>query len=281
MIRIVDGIVYECTRDAESLELVVRQLGEHREAVVQRPMVMRELDAPETVLQWWREREAKGKSAAELAESKEAARQRVARRRKTEGRRRVKAMGHNTLLTGTYRALQGDLSQAWRHWKEFVRRVRRVLPGFSYVVAWERQKRGAWHWHASTHNIPRTLPASNGVKVKSFNVLRAIWRSVVGDLGGNVDVAKRQRSARVTQARIASYLSKYMLKSSLTVADGENVWASSAITLPPPERVRFHAADLLDCIALAHCCVGGEGLTLASAWVAPWGDTVYLAAEPG
>eukprot|EP01038_Epipyxis_sp_PR26KG_P019506 gene19506-27637_t len=49
-------------------------------------------------------------------------------------------------------------------------------------------------------------------KVKSFEVIRAIWRSVVKDLGGNIDVARRKASSKRSPAQIAAYIAKYIVK---------------------------------------------------------------------
>ena len=118
-------------------------------------------------------------SAGAAPDRREANRKRAARRAKTRVRRLCKVQGLDTLLTLTYRGLVDDLAVCKRHFKEFIRRLRRALGAFSYVAAFERQKRGAWHVHIACHRLPRTMAARNGVKVKSFNVIRAIWRSVI------------------------------------------------------------------------------------------------------
>lgn len=123
--------------------------------------------------------------------------ERSARRAKTQCRRLVKVMGLDALLTLTYQANMQDLAQCKVHLKEFVRRMRRLIPGFSYVAAFERQKRGAWHIHIAIHALPMRLDWA-GVKVKSYGVARAVWRSVVGDLGGTINQSKRKRSSRAT-----------------------------------------------------------------------------------
>jgi len=279
MIRVIDGIVFEVKR-GEGLELVGRELGLHREAVVQRPLVMEELDAPETILQWWRERVLRDKTAQEKRDAAERNRARIARRRKTDARRRCKALGCDDLLTGTYRFNQCDLALAWGHWEEFVRRVRRIWPGFVAVVAWEPQKRGAWHWHAATQRVPASFSVG-GVRVKSYNALRAIWRGVVGELGGTVNRSNFVRHKQRSPARIASYIAKYMHKASLLAETvGHRLWSSSRCDVPRPVRLRFAGESVADLVDLAHNFISGGLRELCSAWVAPWGDTVYLASEP-
>jgi hypothetical protein len=95
--------------------------------------------------------------------------ERAARRAKTQCRRLCKVMGLDALLTLTYRENVQDLALCKRHLKEFVRRMRRLIPGFAYVAAFEQQKRGALHVHMAIHALPLNL-AWAGVKVKS-----ALW----------------------------------------------------------------------------------------------------------
>ena len=118
------------------------------------------------------------------------------------------------------------------------RRMRRLLPGFVYVAAFERQKRGAWHVHMAIHRLPTALPYA-GVKVKSFNVVRAVWRAVVGDLGGNIDQQRRKRWSQQSSGKLAAYLSKYMLKAFAEGEDWSNRYSGSqGIELPAPVVVR-------------------------------------------
>jgi len=277
MPEIIDGIVFHRVIDKTRLRATLRPLGDHIEASLAPVVVLKELDAPEPVLQYWRERLA-NPTSDELRKRAARAREQSALRRRTMIRRRVKTAGHDLMLTGTFKANMADLGEAWRLWKEFVRRVRRVWPGFSYCVAWEQQKRGAWHWHASTHNLPRELRAANGVRVKSFNVLRAIWRGVVGDLGGTVHVAKRQRSRRATQQHIAGYLAKYIGKAE-SAGDGSNRWASSVIAIDAPLRQVISRDELVETLAVLVELCGSDGRELSAAWVS-YGDTVFLAAGP-
>jgi hypothetical protein len=274
MLRIIDGIVYQVRKSESRVRVTARQLGEHREVSVSAPIEMVELDAPEPILQYWRERLARPRTNAEQRDADERNRERVRRRRVTEIRRRVKVHGSDLLLTVTYKANVQDLGVAWKHWKEFVRRVRRVLPGFSYVVAWEQQKRGAWHAHAAVRRISQYLMVG-GVRVKSFNVLRAVWRSVVGDLGGNTDLAKGKRS----RAKIASYMAKYLGKSMASAGDGVNLWASSATKIDAPCTLEFNRECLQEACMFACDWVHESGYEFSSGWVAPWGDTMYFASE--
>lgn len=282
MYRMIDGMIFEVKRSATRLQATIRELGTHREGVITAPLEMVELDPKDPCWWYWHDKLTKPRTKLQEREAAEANAERGARRRKTEARRRAKAHGHTYLLTGTYRSVQGDLSLAWKHWKEFVRRVRRIWPGFSYVVAWEPQKRGALHWHAAVHAVPRLLPSIDrpGVKVKSYDVLRAIWRSVTGEHGGNIDVSRYCRHKQRSPARIAAYIAKYVHKAQAWAPKGANVWASSYVELPAPLRAEFARDQLLEAVQLVNDILGGAGRELCSAWIAPWGDTVYLATEP-
>lgn len=173
---------------------------------------------------------------------------RAARRAKSEVRRRCKLMGLDTMLTLTYRANQQDEALCKRHMELFVKRLRKVVPGFWYLAAFERQARGAWHVHMAVHRIQSHFQ-QGGVRVKSFDLVRAIWRSVVGELGGNVDIANRRKSARKTVAQLAAYLSKYMTKA---YAEGEahsKRWTASRMKVPEADRLTIRGLNLKQIIA--------------------------------
>jgi hypothetical protein len=173
-------------------------------------------------------------------ERKEANLERAAKRAKTRVRHLCKAAGVDTLLTLTYAANMLDWSLLKRHMKEFNRRMCKLIPGWFYVAAFEQQERGAWHAHMAVHRLPRELPARGGVSVKSFNVIRAVWRSVTGELGGNIDVQARKRNSRRSPSKIAAYLSKYMTKAYAEGAAWSNRFSSSkGVTVPPAQRIRF------------------------------------------
>lgn len=214
----------------------------------------------------------------ELAEKEQKNRERAARRAKTRVRRLCKVMGVDALLTLTYRDNMQDLATAKAHLKAFVRRVRALIPGFAYVAAFERQKRGAWHIHMGIHKLPFSLPWS-GAKVKSYSVIRAVWRRVVGELGGNIDEARKKRHSRKSPAQMAAYISKYILKAFEDGDDYSNRYSASAATLPPCVRMRFQSASMADLIALVYAELGTQG-TLTNPWISAWGDRFFLVAEP-
>lgn len=157
------------------------------------------------------------RTGEELAERERINLERAAKRAKTRVRRLCKVIGANTLMTCTYRENVTDLDLCKKHTREFIRRLRRVLPEFRGVAGFEEQDRGAWHVHIACERIPSTL-TRNGVKYKSFNLLRSIWRSVTKGAEGNIDISAGKRNQTRSAAKIASYISKYITKA---FEDGE------------------------------------------------------------
>lgn len=184
-------------------------------------------------------------------ERREANLERAAKRAKTRVRHLCKAAGVDTLLTLTYAANMQEWATLKRHMKEFNRRMGKVIPGWFFVAAFEKQERGAWHAHLAVHRLPRELELRPGVKLKSFNVIRAVWRSVTAECGGNVDVQSRKRNSTRAPSRIAAYLSKYMMKAFAEGDPWSNRFSSSrGVTVPKAERIRFVGYSLSD-VAIA------------------------------
>jgi hypothetical protein len=173
---------------------------------------------------------------------------RAARRAKSEVRRRCKAMGLDSMLTLTYRANQTDEALCKAHMKEFIRRLRRLIPDFLYVAAFERQDRGAWHVHMAVRRVQSHFMDA-GVRVKSFDLLRSIWRSVVGDLGGNIDLQRKRANSRKTVAQLAAYLSKYMVKAFAEGEEHAKRWTASRFKLPDAALFSVFHRNLKDIIA--------------------------------
>lgn len=281
MLKNVAGCWFESKPSPDEFEVRTLDLGNgHREAVITRPVIWEEVPPHLQALfsdHWQETADREWEEKAE--ERRQANLKRAARRAKTRVRRMVKVLGLDALLTLTYRENQQDLALSKRHLKEFVRRIKRALPGFVYVAAFERQKRGAWHIHMAIHALPRELPASNGVRVKSFNVVRAIWRAVVGELGGNIDQARRKRASRQSTGKLAAYLSKYMLKAFEEGDDWSNRYSGSAgVAIPQAVRLRFKGAALAELIGLVFDEVA-VGSCDCTTWLSRWGDVFYLSTE--
>jgi hypothetical protein len=140
------------------------------------------------------------------------------------------------MLTLTYQENMLDRDRMARDFDVFIKRVRRVSPGLQYVCVFERQKRGAWHAHIA---VPRILSHyhKGGVLVRSYDLLRSMWRGVIG-AGGNVDVSRNKRVGR-SSAKLAGYLAKYIGKDIGAGGDGDSYRASGR-ALPAAVVLRSH-----------------------------------------
>lgn len=162
----------------------------------------------------------------------------VARRARSNVRKRCKMIGANQMLTLTYRENMVDFERLAKDFKEFIRRLRRY-GAFEYVAGIEKQKRGALHLHLAINALPMWMKNAQGIKVKSASLVRSVWRGVVGLDNGNIDLT-RPRSNGVH--RIASYLAKYIGKSlEDAVFNAKSYWSSRGIPKPDRARVWFNA----------------------------------------
>ena len=82
-----------------------------------------------------------------------------------------------------------------------------------------------------------------GVLVKSYDLLRAVWRAVVGE--GNVDISKARRHSQRNISKLASYLSKYLSKTFDAGGVGDSYRASGK-ALPKPVVIRSLTQTLDD-----------------------------------
>lgn len=172
-----------------------------------------------------------------------------AKRARRAIRHRCKALALDVLGTLTYQENMLDRATLLAHWKEFVRRLRRVVPGFAYVAVIERQKRGALHIHFATRRFPRELQ-QDGVRVKSYNLIRAIWRSVIGGVGSFHDSSRKTRGSVL---KVARYISKYVGKAieETHEANKRQYFAGGEWSAPTVTRRLFTAEGYLDACAWA------------------------------
>lgn len=253
--RIVGSSLLERAPTPYAYDLRVMELGDHVEAVALPRYAWHEIDyvAPSAVADAdqcathifkdgaWLPYQP---SHLELLDKAAQNVQRSARRAKTKVRRLCKAKGLTTMLTLTYRENMQDRERMSRDFDVFMKRLRRVVPDLQYVCVFERQKRGAWHAHIA---VPRVLShyVSRGTLVKSFDLLRSLWRAVVGQDNGNVDVSRNKRVAR-SSAKLAAYITKYVSKSFGEMADGKDSYRASGRRLPQPVVLRLNTADLVE-----------------------------------
>lgn len=187
---------------------------------------------------------------------------RAVRRAKQQVRHVAKTMAVNSLWTLTYRQPVTDRDTCLRHLDAFRRRVGAVLGEWRYIAALELQERGSWHIHLATHALPLRL-TRNGVKVKSWDVMRAIWRSVVGELGGTFNEAKRRKrwggDGRIKGAgAIAAYIGGYVAKDMrATELNRKRYSTSKGVDVPEAVRITYRGENRMrELIELAFAAVG-------------------------
>lgn len=282
MIRIIDDVAYEGKAGA-NFRVRAHELGNgHLEISAIREIVWVEQDWSALAIQHYRE--ALERHLAETEDERADKRLKIAANRaKTRVRRLCKAMGSDTLLTLTYRSNELDLSRVKIDLRRFNDRMERLLPEFRFVAAFERQERGAWHVHMATAGIPRVFKRLNSTgqkyEVKSFNVIRAVWRAVTGERGGNIDISRRKKSSASSPAKIASYLSKYMLKDFDAATKGVNRYAAYGDFNIPPVIDLGYVTSALHAAEVCNACCGDR--VVFSQHYSHFGDWFFLHAEPG
>lgn len=248
--RIIDGTLYARAPTPYAYDLRVTQLGQHVEASALpryawhevgnvSPSALSDAAMAEGNIYVDGAWQPYTPTPAELLDRAARNRERSARRARSSVRKLVKAKALDSMLTLTYRENVTDRERLRRDVDVLIKRLRRVLPTFEYVCVFERQKRGAWHAHIACHRV-QSHYLHRGVLVKSYDLLRSIWRAVVGDAGGNVDF-QRSKAAKRSSGRLAGYLAKYIGKS---IGEGEagDSYSASGRALPPPHLVRHLAA---------------------------------------
>lgn len=192
---------------------------------------------------------------------RDASRAASTRRAKQKVRHICKAMAVNSLWTLTYKENVLDRDRALRDFDRFRRRVVEVLGEWRYVAVLQQQERGAWHIHIASHALPARVLV-RGVKVKSWDAMRAIWRAIVGE--GNFDESKRKarwskgdkpiRGCGAIASYIAGYVAKDMLESEL---NRKRYSVSKGVDIPAGYRAMW-AGDVAmsELIELAYAALG-------------------------
>lgn len=289
MIKIIDGIAYEhqyvegsyVVRTFERngvMERSVRQLRALREVTDHRlcPKLYEEPTA-ELLAKW----------EADAEEAREKARERAAAVAKTAARRIIIAEGFDELMTLTYRENQTDRALCKKHFKEWVRRMKTAIPGFRYCASFERQDRRAMHVHLATHKLPKHA-SWKGVKVEAWKLGTAVWRSVVGAdnglcfVGGGGKKWSKGRRRKMGLAKMAAYVSKYIMKDWADVPKGEARYSHSRGEASAPRNLRPHYVELHGTTfaeVIATVFELGEGDTLHSWHVNPLAGSMWLVTE--
>jgi hypothetical protein len=244
--RIIDGTLYARSARPYAHDIRIHDLGHgHLEAVILPAHAWHEVGplSPLAASDY----AAQLASAEPLTEQEKlerltANRDKVSRRARTKVRRLSLVKYLDCMLTLTYRENMLDRDRCKHDLDLFLKRLRRVFPTFQYIAVLERQKRGAWHVHIACHRVA-SHQWRKGVLVKSYDLLRSLWRGVVGDDNGNCHQSK-SRSMR-SPGKLAMYLAKYIGKDlGSDLRKWENSYSASGRKLPPPVVVRVLQSEL-------------------------------------
>lgn len=207
----------------------------------------------------------------EAEERRLAALKRNAKRAQTMCRRVIKAEGFDELMTLTYRDNQGDRELCKKHFSIWYKRMKKALGEFRFCASFERQERGAMHVHIATHKLPKMVTLREGqgfaaqeVTVKAFQLGTRIWRSIVGDNNGLCFVGGKNkngnaRTRKMSLAKMASYVSKYILKDYEDSPENDNRYTRSRGAIVPKSKVlHFTGMTMAEVIALCFQCDDGD-----------------------
>lgn len=215
--------------------------------------------------------------------------ERSAARAKRTCRLKIKAAGVSSLLTCTYRENMTDFDRARTDWAAMLRKLRRVIPGFRAVYAFEQQDRDAWHVHAAIDKLPVHLDIPGEGRVRSWDYLRRMWRGIVGRDNGNIDVDGHRKTRhglpgkyRVSEslAKLAGYVSKYLTKDHATGIPGRNKWGSTqGIEVSKPVVFDMPEMSLADLVGVAFEVPDGHRIVRHR--IGQFGKFWVLYTEPG
>ncbi|MDH4464481.1 MAG: hypothetical protein QE290_10645 [Acidovorax sp.] len=214
--------------------------------------------------------------------------ERSAARAKRTCRYKIKSAGLSSLLTCTYRENMTDFDRVRNDWAAMLRKLRKVLPGFRAVYAFEQQDRGAWHVHAAIDKLPTFIDVPGAGRVRSWDYLRRAWRAIVGADNGNIDVDGHRKTRhglpgkyRTSEslAKLAGYVSKYLTKEHSTGIPGRNKWGSTqGIEVAKPVVFDLPEMSLAEVVQLAFHVPDGH--RVVSHRVGQFGKFWVLYSEP-
>jgi hypothetical protein len=234
------------------------------------------------------EREKLARLLKEVDEEEEEKRvrdlQRSASRAKTKCRRAIITERFNELLTLTYRENQSDRELCKKHFAAWVRRMKRALGTFRFCAAFEVQERGAMHVHVATHKLPEHADYK-GVKIEAWKLGTRIWRDIVGQDNGMCFVGAKTRHGggtrrrRLSLAKMAAYVSKYILKDCGALPPGSHRYQRSlGSPIEKPTVMRFDGCTLRDVLELVYE-VGTGGVCHALRVGDGWSRSVWFSSE--
>ena len=141
------------------------------------------------------------------------------------------------------------------------------------------------HIHLATHKLQKHV-SYKGVKIESWKLGTKVWQSVVGEGnglcfvgGGSTKFGGKRRN--LSLAKMAGYVSKYIMKDWVDVPPGEARYSHSkgkeTAQALRPHYAEFHGTTFAEIIALAFEC--GEGDILHSWKINPLSDTMWMVKE--
>jgi hypothetical protein len=309
MERIIDGFLYESKTIPDAWEIRTFEINGHREISARNVVVWEEVKYLPPNPHYRHGDGYKGEPtaanvalwAAQDAADKEHRRQKSleasCRRAKTRCRRGIKSEGFDEMLTLTYRSNQNNLELAKKHLKEWIRRMKKAIPGFRYCGAHEPQGRGAIHWHIMTHKLP-VMADYKGVKLKAFDLGTRVWRDVIGDypfhgpllpgtsfpivtnglcfIGGKTKHGAPR--GPMSPGRAAHYVSAYILKGFTLAPEEKNRYShSDGMAVPKSELRVLHGWTLAEVIELEFKLLAGEAVIAHT--IGRFNDSYWLVTE--
>lgn len=205
-----------------------------------------------------------------------------ASRAKTQCRHFIISEGFNEMLTLTYRENQPDRALCKKHFSIWNKRMKRALDGFRFCASFEAQERGFMHVHCATHKLP-THAKYKGVKIKAWQLGTRIWRDIVGAdnglcfVGGAPSKNGHRRQKNLTLAKMAAYVSKYILKDFEAAPESSNRYSRSngeVLGLVHTMRLTGSLPEIV-----AACFEVADGDVLVSHRVSHWSDSWWLVTE--
>lgn len=311
MEKIIDGTLYESKTLPDAWDVRVFEVNGHREISARNVVVWEEKNyvgeyaregdgykgaaTPENLAKWakWDAQEEEDRRLRCLKKS--------ASRALTMCRRVIKAEGFDELLTLTYRTNQQDRELCKKHFAIWFKRMKRSLGEFRFCASFEQQKRGAMHVHVACHKLPESA-THKGVKIKAWELGTRIWRDVVGSVeiegpyrpgeavatltggmcfvGGKTRHGGEKRRRNMSIGKMASYVSKYILKDYENSPEEKNRYSrSNGTVIPKPVKKLFYQKTLSEIIDLVFECAGDD--VVISHRVGQWKDSYWLVTEPG
>lgn len=310
MERIIDGVLYESKKIANSWDVRTFTVNGHTEISATNAVSWHEVGSfpayqrsgdgyqgaatAENLAKWALQ------DKADLEDRRLGSLKKSAQRAKSMCRRVIKSEGFNELLTLTYRDNQCDRALCKIHFKEWVRRMKRALGDFRYCASFETQGRGAMHVHVACNKLA-AQGTLRGVKIKSWELGTRIWRDIVGDVshagpmrigeirgsstgglcfvGGKVKNGGEKRRRNMSIGKMASYVSKYILKDFENAPEETNRYSRSNGTfVPKPVLKKFHGYTLAELIDLVFICADTD--IVISHSLSRLKDGYWLVTEP-